>query len=333
MNLYLKELALVSSRMGSDPMLIQGSGGNTSLKEGPTLWIKASGTRLLDAMQENIFVPVDIDLALGQVDADKRLIDQSSCGSPQADLRPSIEAPLHALMPHRAVLHSHPIEIIALSLLVDAQSILRDQLSDLRWAWIPYARPGVPLTSEVSKALASRPADVLILANHGLIVGGDTPEIAFALQSEIVRRLARVSRPYLGPKLSTLNQFLQLFPNSRVPNKEVIHSLATDQISFRTAQLNPPCPDHVVFCGTRPWIISSISSRPPQSATYGLIPDVGVILLKDCTSMTESMLQAQAEVYLRIPPGRQVNLLSDEQSTELLGWEAEQYRQAMANAA
>lgn len=33
----------LSARVGADPDLVQGAGGNTSIKEGGTLWIKASG--------------------------------------------------------------------------------------------------------------------------------------------------------------------------------------------------------------------------------------------------------------------------------------------------
>jgi hypothetical protein len=60
---------------------------------------------------------------------------------------------------------------------------------------------------------------------------------------------------------------------------------------------------------------------------------VGVILLATATAATEAMLQAQAEVCLRLPPGCTVNLLSDSQCAELLSWDAEKYRQALEKAA
>jgi rhamnose utilization protein RhaD (predicted bifunctional aldolase and dehydrogenase) len=39
----LQELVRLSARLGADPRLIQGAGGNTSIKTGNTLWVKASG--------------------------------------------------------------------------------------------------------------------------------------------------------------------------------------------------------------------------------------------------------------------------------------------------
>ena len=46
--------------IGSNPLLVQGAGGNISWKEGDVLWVKASGMWLIDATKENIFVPVDL---------------------------------------------------------------------------------------------------------------------------------------------------------------------------------------------------------------------------------------------------------------------------------
>jgi len=49
--------------IGADPLLVQGAGGNVSWKESDTLWVKASGTWLKEAVQKDIFVPVEIGRA------------------------------------------------------------------------------------------------------------------------------------------------------------------------------------------------------------------------------------------------------------------------------
>ena len=56
----LPALATLSARIGADPLLIQGAGGNTSVKEGGVMWIKASGTNLADALTRDVFVPCDL---------------------------------------------------------------------------------------------------------------------------------------------------------------------------------------------------------------------------------------------------------------------------------
>ena len=45
----------LSAALGSDPLRVQGPGGNTSIKDGDVMWIKASGTELANALTEDIF--------------------------------------------------------------------------------------------------------------------------------------------------------------------------------------------------------------------------------------------------------------------------------------
>ena len=97
--------------IGSDPLLVQGAGGNVSWKDGDHLWVKASGTWLAEAETSNIFVPVNLThlqhaLAENNYSVNPILLSNTF-------LRPSIETLLHALMPHKIVLHLHPVEILA----------------------------------------------------------------------------------------------------------------------------------------------------------------------------------------------------------------------------
>ncbi|HZT19778.1 MAG TPA: hypothetical protein VFA23_10270, partial [Dongiaceae bacterium] len=53
----LSALKAMSARVGRDALLIQGAGGNSSLKVEGMLWVKASGTWLQDAERRPIFLP------------------------------------------------------------------------------------------------------------------------------------------------------------------------------------------------------------------------------------------------------------------------------------
>ena len=102
----LDKLKILSVTMGKDPSLIQATGGNTSLKENGVLWVKASGKNLANALQEDIFVPLDLAQVLGEIhNSEDRDFSFQPLSGP--GLRPSIETTLHALMPHPVVLHSH----------------------------------------------------------------------------------------------------------------------------------------------------------------------------------------------------------------------------------
>ncbi|HEY6601546.1 MAG TPA: class II aldolase, partial [Xanthobacteraceae bacterium] len=56
----LNELRRMSARVGRNMLLVQGAGGNSSIKHGDVLWVKASGTWLADAEDKEIFVPVSL---------------------------------------------------------------------------------------------------------------------------------------------------------------------------------------------------------------------------------------------------------------------------------
>ena len=56
---HLAALCAVSRRIGADAALVQGAGGNTSLKRDGVLWVKASGRWLARAADHLAGVPVE----------------------------------------------------------------------------------------------------------------------------------------------------------------------------------------------------------------------------------------------------------------------------------
>ena len=93
--------------IGSNPMLVQGAGGNISWKDGDTLWVKASGMWMVDAEKKDIFVPVDLKKIKKEIAKTNYSVDIQTLAL--SELRPSIETILHGLMPHKIVLHVHAV--------------------------------------------------------------------------------------------------------------------------------------------------------------------------------------------------------------------------------
>jgi rhamnose utilization protein RhaD (predicted bifunctional aldolase and dehydrogenase) len=90
------------------------------------------------------------------------------------ELMPSIETVMHAILPHRVVLHVHSVNTLASAVRWDAPERLKSQLRGLSRQWVPYARSGLPLAREIERALGRSSAfDILVLGNHGLVVCGD----------------------------------------------------------------------------------------------------------------------------------------------------------------
>lgn len=332
----LESLAAMSAAVGADPDLVQGGGGNVSLKAGGCLWIKASGTWLSRALAEPIFLPLDLARLRRQIaagDADPT----AGCYDPASGARPSIETTLHALMPGRVVLHTHAVNSIAWTVRRDGEAALADRLAGLDWAWLPYRRPGLPLTREMQAVLRRRPdCAVLVLANHGLVVGAANVDAARALTYEVERRLALPLRPAGRPDLKRLDGFLRA--GWRLPSDPLVHGIARDAAAFEFARLGALYPDHVVFLDSPLPILvdgdlEATIERHRQAAgrtpKYLVLPGAGVVVARDIVPGAEEMLRCLARILLRIPADVPVRPLTSEEVRELVDWEAEQYRQSL----
>ena len=127
------KLKKLSAKLGNDLSLIQASGGNTSIKLDGKLWVKASGKKLKNALNEDIFVSLDLikirnELAINN--SKKELNFKNICGS---SLRASIETSLHAIMPYKVVLHTHSVDTIAITLIPNSHNYLNKLLKDINW--------------------------------------------------------------------------------------------------------------------------------------------------------------------------------------------------------
>ncbi|HDL6963989.1 TPA: class II aldolase [Yersinia enterocolitica] len=324
--------------IGTDPLLIQGAGGNVSWKDNGTLWIKASGTWLAEAPEKDIFVPVDLlhmQAALNQGDFSASPI---VCG--KSKLRPSIETQLHALMPHKVVVHIH--SVIVLAHLVchgwyeNFQALLGDAIP---WASVGYKKPGAELAQAVSSALeTTKNAKVVFLQNHGVVIGGcDIADIKLTLNI-IIKSLLPSLKPQSG-------YFLEIMPvqivndSSYTPIYDAnIHELAINPEIFSHLT---PCwalyPDHVVFLGACPNTFESVEafhaylSENRVGPELVFIKNTGVYIKGSFNKAKLAQLRCYCDVISRVNELSKINVLTRHQIGELLNWDAEKYRIHIAN--
>jgi rhamnose utilization protein RhaD (predicted bifunctional aldolase and dehydrogenase) len=157
----LKELKDHSVLVGSDPNLVQASGGNTSWKSGTSIWVKGSGKRLKDAWLEDIFSSI----SFGALSEDEIISCHDFSALTTNSITPSIEANFHILINNEYVTHLHSLAAISLSVSGD---VIRSKVQDLGLSFVPYCRPGVDL----SHAIRDTPnfqENTLVLQNHGII--------------------------------------------------------------------------------------------------------------------------------------------------------------------
>lgn len=319
----------ISQAIGDDPLLIQGSGGNTSYKKDNKMWIKASGKRLASAMSDDIFVQVDLTQIRNNIKKDVNdPLAQSVIN--KTNLRPSIETSLHALMPHKVVLHLHPVELLSWLVLQDGESVVNNFLYDFSFAWIPYVRPGVELTYAVSRALENKDADVLLLANHGLVVGADSCDQAIELMNNVLSRCRSVPRDFGISEDDCIYQMV-LENNMRLPGYSVIHSLALDNISYHYCNTNTGVlyPDQAVFLGKQMHCYGE-SEVESSKSLFAIIKDVGVLVSKSANHDVDVMLRCHAEVLLRIAVNSKLKYLTDNEIESLIDWEPEKYRKRLS---
>lgn len=340
----LADLRALSARIGSDPLLIQGAGGNTSLKADGILWIKASGTWLAHALERDIMVPVEIAPLLDAVSSVDPAAERAEqfvvAGLGASGLRPSIETTVHALMPQRVVVHVHCVNTIALAVRTDCETELATRLDGLNWALVSYARPGLPLALAIAKHSSKRP-DVLVLANHGLVVAAETVDAAESLLNDVTQRLA--TEPRSAPPADMEKLRARAAPSKdaafRLPESDAAHAVATDPASTEIAARGSLYPDHVIFLGEGSAIAlpgedaQAVVARLSATPVSIVFPGIGVLMREDATPSADAMARCLADVATRIPPGAPLRMLTAEEHLQLTDWDAEKYRQELARKA
>lgn len=329
----IENLKQLSATLGSNPYWVQAAGGNTSLKEQDTLWIKASGKWLAHALKEDIFLPVKLGAIRAAIKA-QEADPVSAHMLINTELKPSIETTLHALLPHKFVAHLHAVSTIPWSVLNNAQNELQARLSGLNWAWVPYCKPGLALTQAMAATHSQEP-DVIILANHGLVLGAEDCTGISSLLKEVDERLYIPGRTLCTTQAPLAG--LAEETGMKLPKHCAIHSLALDPISFDIALNGVLYPDHPVFLGAFPERvhqgdcpikhITAYKAKTGSLPLYLLIENQGVLVSPSISQSAQDMLLCQALVVARLPDHKAVSYLPEKDVQALLNWDAERYRQ------
>src|SRR6266568_6193730 len=141
----LDQLVYLSHLIGREPRLVQPGGGNTSIKLGEALLVKGSGTDLRTIGREgfaHLSLPRLAALrdvaAMSDVDLMRFM---SSCLLQAGGPEPSVETPLHALLPHRVIAHTHDVATMSLTNVSDATAErLVAELFQGEVLYVPYMR-------------------------------------------------------------------------------------------------------------------------------------------------------------------------------------------------
>jgi rhamnulose-1-phosphate aldolase/alcohol dehydrogenase len=218
----LDGLVHLSHLLGNDTRLVQPGGGNTSVKltlhtepggSAEALVVKGSGTDLRTIGRDG-FTWLDISrlAALRQVEtmSDAEMMRFMAGCMLREGPAPSVETPLHSLLPYRVIAHTHDVATMSLTNVPDVTARrLVGELFGGELVYVPYVRPGFPLARMVSGLLDAIPENAIgmAMAHHGLVAWGDDPRQCHARLLEVVGRIEeylasrRQGRVVLGPPL------------------------------------------------------------------------------------------------------------------------------------
>ena len=186
----IEQLVYLSNLMGSDLSLVQPGGGNTSVKlaepdifgrETDVLVVKGSGTDLR-TIGPSGFTHLYVD-RLGLLRGRESMSDEEMMAAmracmlfPDGDPVPSIETPLHGLLPARFVAHTHDVATLSLTDTPHAEKNVRKVFGP-EVAFLEYVRPGFPLAKAMAERFPEGPGERvigLVMEKHGMAVWGET---------------------------------------------------------------------------------------------------------------------------------------------------------------
>lgn len=317
-------LNVYAHKLGSNALLSQGPGGNVSVKHGDVMWVKKSGYWLSDALTHAIFVPVDLKRIRTDIRAQKeKQLNEYLLENEKAS--PSIETFLHAVMPHRYVVHCHPVNVLKHVICLDGKKTLAKKMSGMKWSWIDYHKPG----SSLAKAIAQAPqAGIYFLANHGVLVGADSIEEAHNILLEIDSRLCTPESTALTQVMPDASVAIESY---RIPPYREIQFLSKSEKILAALDGKFLFPDQVVFLHNNLTILDDVSSpQPPHpQAACVIIKDRAVLIHKTSSKALPELLLALALILSRVEDFSKVKHLTPEQVSELVNWDAETLRKTL----
>jgi rhamnulose-1-phosphate aldolase/alcohol dehydrogenase len=200
----------LSNLLGSDARLVQPGGGNTSIKLGDALLVKGSGTDLRTIGRAG-FTRLSLSRlealrSAGAMSDGEMMRFMATCMLEEGPA-PSVETPLHSLLPARVVAHTHDVATMSLTNVGPGtgERLVRELFED-SIVYLPFVHPGFALARAVSEMAGRIPARAigLALAHHGLVVWGDDASQCHARLMQTVSRIdeycatARRGRQLLG---------------------------------------------------------------------------------------------------------------------------------------
>ncbi len=287
-----------SNLLGADLRITNFGGGNTSCKtieKDPlngeakeVMWIKGSGGDIGTLTRSGVAgLYVDRLRALKNVYRGLEHEDEMvglfyHCIYDLDSRAPSIDTPLHGLLPFKHIDHLHPDALISIAAAKDSKAITKEIWGDTM-GWVPWQRPGFDLGLQLEKCVRENPGiRGIVLGGHGLFTWGDTSYECYINSLEVIEQAAQYieerqgkERPVFGgEKIQALKEENRKKQAARIApilrglcssEKPMIGHFTDDEkvLQFinshdldRLAPLGTSCPDHFLRTKIQPLVLS-----------------------------------------------------------------------------
>lgn len=231
-----------SNILGVDLRITNYGGGNTSCKtieKDPltnqnveVMWIKGSGGDIGTLTRAGIAGLYTERLRnlknvyKGRSDEDRMVGLFNHCIYDLDSRAPSIDTPLHGLLPFKHIDHLHPDALIAVAAAKDSEKITKEIWGETM-GWVPWQRPGFDLGLQLEKCLKDNPGiRGIVLGNHGLFTWGDTSYECYMNSLEVIE----TASAYIEDKIKE---------KGSVFGGEKIKSHPQEQRQIKASQLMP----------------------------------------------------------------------------------------------
>ncbi|MGP1990499.1 bifunctional aldolase/short-chain dehydrogenase [Zobellia laminariae] len=231
-----------SNILGADLRITNYGGGNTSCKtiekdpltneDVEVMWIKGSGGdigTLTKAGIAGLYTERlrNLKNVYGGLEDEDRMVGLfNHCIYDLDSKAPSIDTPLHGLLPFKHIDHLHPDALIAIAAAKDSEKVTKEIWGDTM-GWVPWQRPGFDLGLQLEKCLNDNPViRGIVLGSHGLFTWGDTSHECYMNSLEVIETASE----YIEKKIAE---------NGSVFGGQKIESLAKEERLEKAAQLMP----------------------------------------------------------------------------------------------
>ena len=181
----LESITALSHEFGTRDYVL-GGGGNTSVKNESTLWVKPSGITLATLTPESFVgmsreklrqlfaVEIPEESVVREALVKEMMVQAVLSGYSR---RASVEAPLHDSLSARYVVHTHPALVNGMTCARDGAATCQELFPEA--LWLDFIEPGFTLCMRVRQEILDfrqqrgREPSMIFLKNHGVFVAGD----------------------------------------------------------------------------------------------------------------------------------------------------------------